>query len=236
MDDDAFGQVLIRYLDGDDRALHHIVERDDGLVDCAATGLYFEDDRPWHRAEQAVLSHAHGRILDIGAGAGRFALQLAHLGHDVVALDVSDGCAEVCQKRGLETFHGTVFDYEGAGFDSFLLMGNNYGLLGSPQHAPLFLSRLASLANPGALVMGTGVGLATDDPLHLEYHAANRAAGKPPAQLSLRIRWRKLTGPWFDYWLQDPEDVARLAEEFGWEQVALYEGQPAYGLVLRFTG
>ena len=143
---------------------------------------------------------------------------------------------DVCRRRGLETFLGTIFEYEGPRFDGFLLLGNNIGLLESPSHAPRFLERLTALANPGAGIMGTGVPPATDDPVHLEYQAANVAAGKPPAQLRLRTRWRNIQGPWFDYWLQDPEDVVALAEPFGWRQEALYRGEPAYGLVLQLNG
>lgn len=234
MEGDAFGKALLAYTDG--QAGTHIIEREDGLVEAFQADIYFDADRIWHDIEQAALSHARGRVLDIGAGAGRFSLELAERGLDVVALDVSEGAVEVCRSRGLPTFLGTIFDYEGGPFDGFMLIGNNLGLLESPDHAPRFLRRLTELAEPGALIMGTGLPPATDDPVHLEYQAANMAAGKPPAQLRLRVRYRNVQGPWFDYWLQDPEDVVAEAAEHGWMQEALYRGDPGYGIVLRLSG
>lgn len=235
MEGDAFGLALLAYLEEGGAAGTHVVEREDGLVDAFAADLYFEAPRPWHLAEQAVLAHADGRVLDIGAGAGRFSLELVERGLEVLALDVSEGAVEVCRRRGLDTFLGTIFDFDGAPFDGFLLLGNNLGLLESPEQAPRFLQRLTELARPGARIMGTGLRPATADPVHLEYQAANVAAGKPPAQLRLRVRYRNVQGPWFDYWLQDPADVTDAAGRFGWAQEALYEGDPWYGLVLRLT-
>ncbi len=236
MEGDAFGAALLAHLERGGAAGTHMVEREDGLIESFSADIYFEGDRPWHAIEQAVLGHADGRVLDVGAGAGRFALELVDRGLDVVALDVSRGAVEVCRQRGLETFLGTVFEYDGPGFDGFLLLGNNLGLLENPEHAPRFLGRLTELANPGARIMGTGRPPATDDPIHLEYQAANVAAGKPPAQLRLRNRWRNLQGPWFDYWLQDPADMVDLAGSFGWTQTAKYEADSSYGLVLELSG
>lgn len=232
---DAFGQALLTYHEHGGDAGTHVIEREDGLVDASPADIYFDAPRRWHEQEQAVLTHAEGRILDVGAGAGRFALELEDRGCQVVALDTSDGAVEVCRRRGLETFHGTIFEYDGPRFDGFVLLGNNLGLLESPGHAPRFFERLTELARPGGRLMGTGVPPATADPVHLEYQTANVAAGKPPGQLLLRVRYRNLQGPWFAYWLQDPADIVGLAEPFGWSKEALYEGENCYGLVLRLS-
>ncbi len=227
---------MLAHFDEGGQAGTHVIEREHGLVDPFPADIYFDSSRPWRDVEKAVLTHAAGRILDVGAGAGRVALELAERGLDVVALDVSEGAIEVCRRRGLRTFLGTIFDYTGETFDGFVLLGNNLGLLESPAHAPRFLRRLTELARPGATIMGTGLPPATNDPVHLEYQAANVAAGKPPAQLRLRVRYRNVQGPWFDYWLQDPAAVVEEAAEFGWAEEALYEGDPWYGLVLRLSG
>jgi methylase of polypeptide subunit release factors len=58
-----------------------------------------------------ACAEARGRILDIGAGAGRAALYLQETGRDVVAPDVSPGAVDVCKRRGVRrTVIGTVED------------------------------------------------------------------------------------------------------------------------------
>ena len=76
------------------------------------------------------------------------------------------------------------------------------------------------MAAPGAKIIGTGRDpLAIDDPDHLAYHQANRDRGRPPGHMLLRIRWRRLTTPWFDYWFFPVDELERLATASGWELV-----------------
>ena len=123
-------------------------------------------------------------MLDIGAGAGRACLALQERGHDVLALDTSPAAVRVCRKRGVrDTFTGTVHDLADGRpgpFDTFLLLGNNLGLLGTPQTAPGFLAALTALSSPDARVVGIGTDpYTTQDPIHLRHHERNRSAGRP---------------------------------------------------------
>lgn len=225
---DAFGAALLEYLEAVDRGPRwfdpgpgwHVVERDDGAVDANPAGPYFAPPEAWDTdLERRALDLARGRVLDIGAGAGRFALALVDRGHAVLALDVSPGAIEVCHRRGIATTHlGTVFDLPaGAGrFDTFLLAGNNLGLLESATHGPRFLQALRGLAAEDALVLGTGLDpFATDDPSHLAYHERNRRLGRLPGQIRLRTRHRDVATDWWDYLFQPPDDLAAMAEGTG---------------------
>ncbi len=218
---DALGQALLAHLEHSEEAGIHIVERDDGLVHADSAAIYFSESGGWFPIEASAPARAQGRVLDIGAGGGRFALALQGMGHEVVALDVSEGCLEVCRRRGVHnTFHGTIFDLADtgpAGFDTFLLMGHNIGLLGGPEHAPAFLGVLAGIANPRAKLIGTNRDPAgTDDPVHLAYHRANVDRGRPPGQLRLRVRWDAIATEWFDYWFLPAAELAAIAESAGW--------------------
>ncbi len=218
---DALGAALLAHLDEGEAGGLHVVERDDGYISVDSANPYFSVAGGWFPVEESYADGVHGRVLDIGAGAGRFSIDLQNRGHQVVALDVSAGCLEVCRRQGvLETFHGTIFDLAATDpepFDTFLLMGHNIGLLGSPATAPRFLGTLAMMANPAATIIGTTrEPLATSDPHHLAYHQMNRDRGRPPGQLTIRVRWRHLATAWFDYWFPATDELTTVATEGGW--------------------
>jgi SAM-dependent methyltransferase len=237
---DALGAALLAHLDEGSPAGMHVIERDDGYVGADPADLYFTKIGEWFAIEESVAGRVRGRVLDIGAGAGRFATELQRQGHDVVALDVSDGCLEVCRRRGVRnTFSGTIFDLadEGPdGFDTFLLMGHNLGLLAGPEHAPKFLDCLGTLANPGAKIIGTNRDpLRTEDPTNLAYHQRNRDRGRRPGQLVIRVRYGNLATPWFDYWFLPIDELESLAAACGWELVGKTFENDHYLAELRLT-
>ena len=236
---DAFGESLLAHVAGAGRTAH-FVERDDGFLESGPPALYFAEPEDWLPVEAGAVAASRGEVLDIGAGAGRFALALQAEGHAVVALDTSPGAVEVCRHRGVEeTFLGTVFDLADSTerrFDTMLLMGHNLGLIQSAAHAPRFLDALRRLSRPGARIVGTGRMLATDDPSHLRYHERNRSAGRLPGQLRLRVRFREMATDWFDYLIVDPDDLDTMAQPTGWsvtevttvdvDYLAVLEGAP----------
>ena len=235
---DAFGLALLDYLEHGSDGWDHFVERDDGLLEFIDPGVFFESESDWSATEAVVLERAGYRVLDIGAGAGRHALPLQQAAHDVVALDISPGAIEVCGRRDVRrTFTGTVFDLADTGggpFDTFLLCGNNLGLLESPAHAGRFLGALDQLAAPGAEIIGTCVDpLATINPLHLEYHELNSGRGRLPGQLRLWTRWANVASPWFDYLFLPVQELEALAKESGWRLVEQQPGPRPYLAVLQ---
>jgi SAM-dependent methyltransferase len=237
---DALGLALLDYLEHGSEARSHFIERDDGLLETVDTGVMFTDESDWTVVEAPVGDRAGRRVLDVGAGAGRHALPLQESGRQVVALDISPGAVEVCQRRGVrETFIGTVFDLaetDPEPFDTFLLAGNNYGLLENREHGLRFLAALAEMAVPGAEIMGTCVDPSdTEDPLHLAYHERNRNRGRHPGQIRLRARWGDMATSWFDYLFLPVGELEELAERAGWELVEYQPGSRPYLAVLRLA-
>ena len=108
--DDAYGQLLLAALEGDEVA--EIVERDDGFIDASTMGpkLYFAPFRRWPSHHRRAMRHAKGRVLDVGAGAGRVSLHLQERGQDVVAIDNSPGAIAVCRRRGVREARVLAFD------------------------------------------------------------------------------------------------------------------------------
>jgi SAM-dependent methyltransferase len=239
---DAFGAALLACLESgiEPGAVPEVVERDDGLISVSDIARYFSPPRG--AQAEWIIERAAGRVLDIGAGAGRYALALQERGLAVTALDISAGALEVCRRRGVNaTFHGTLTDFADSTterFDTLLLMGANLGLLGAPADTPGFLHALTQLAAPHGRVLAEGSdGGATDDPIHLNYHEASARAGLPRHLVRLRVRHRDIATEWFDYLRPDLEELSRLIESSDWaiSDQALLPGMSAASYVVELT-
>jgi SAM-dependent methyltransferase len=207
---DAFGQML---LDGPGL---EIIERDDGFLD-AVKMSYFAPVGQWPAVERRALRWVQGRVLDAGVGAGRAALELERRGRSVVGIDVSPGAIEVARRRGVSDVRLLAFEHVDGSlgrFDTIVMFGNNFGLFGSPSKAKRLLRRLRPLAD--RIVAGSNDPYATVDPAHLAYQEHNRKRGRSAGQLRLRVRYRDLIGPWFDYLIVSPDEMASLVEGTQW--------------------
>ena len=218
---DAFGQSLIDCLDAGVPygQIVHTVERDDGHREFTDTAEYFRE--AWSPRDRWAMRRARGRVLDIGCGAGPHSLHLQQAGHDVVALDPSPGCIEVCRRRGVKTaFLGTVHDLASENpqpFDTFLFLGNNLGVLASADEARRTLTALAGMASPEAIVLGENLDpYRTARPEHLRYHERNRSLGRMPGQVSLRVTYNGLAGEWFDYLFASKDELDTLIAATPW--------------------
>jgi SAM-dependent methyltransferase len=226
---DAFGEALLEFL-GDRGPGAHVIERDDGLVEAMpSVEPYFGGPEAYADIEVQALDLAGDHVLDIGAGAGRFSLAVQDRGSDVVALDDSAGAIDVCRRRGVrrvvnESFHVYRPDER---FDTFLMMGHNLALLApDPVRS---LERLAEMATPGAVILGTSLDpYATDDPAHLEYHRANRIRGRRGGHIVMRVRTKRTIGPWFDYLFSTFEELSELAGRTEWRVEKVAEDDVRY--------
>jgi SAM-dependent methyltransferase len=236
-EEDAYGRLILRYLEEGEGI--EIVEREDGFIDAGRYGpaAYFFPFRRWPKAERQALRVARGRVLDVGCGAGRVALELQERGHEVVAIDLSPLAVEVSRRRGAQDVRElpvTRVSRELGLFDTIVMFGNNFGLMGSPRRAPWLLRRFRSLTNDGARILAESVNpYTTDNPEHLAYHERNRRRGRMGGQLRIRIRHGSFATPWFDYLLVSPEEMAELAAGTGWElRRVIDEGEHVYVGVL----
>jgi len=235
--EDAYGQLVLAHLEG--RAAIEIVERDDGYIAASpvAPAHYFWPYRRWPAHQRRGMRFVRGRVLDVGAGAGRVALRLQERGLDVVAVDPSPLAVEVCRRRGVRDARVAGLEQvdEAFGrFDSVIMYGNNFGVFGSASKARRLLRRLHLLTTDrGRIVAESNDPYGTDDPSHLAYHDRNRLRGRMAGQLRLRVRHGQYATRWFDYLIVSPEEMGELVEESGWRIARLISsGASLYVAVL----
>jgi len=203
------------------RPVIEVIERDDGLVNGAPADQYLAEPEQWPAHDRRALRLCRGQVLDIGAGAGRNAVELQRHGIAVTGLDTSPGAIEVARRRGLrDTVVTTIDRYAAAAatrYDTFLLLGGNLGLIEGSERAPVFLAALARLANPGARIVAQGADpYGTTDPVHVSYHRRNLERGRLGGQLRLRLRYRLMATEWFDYLTCSAEELEPLLAGTGW--------------------
>jgi SAM-dependent methyltransferase len=216
---DVFGKVMRDAARGIPGV--HIVERDDGFERESSIEQYVWPFERWaDHPEGLALEYVKGSVLDIGCGAGRVALHLQNMGFDVTGIDISPGAIEVCREQGLKKAYVMPvedLDFPDNTFDTILLFGNNFGLLGTDDLLITMLQKLQRITREDAVVLaGTICPTDTDNPRHLKYHEKNRSEGRPPGLVRLRLKYNGETGDWFDLRLAQPEEMQYVAERAGW--------------------
>jgi SAM-dependent methyltransferase len=229
-EEDAFGRLLLDYLAGDTGQL--ILELDDGRAGPALPAdVFFAENHAWPAQEQQVFEFVHGRVLDVGCGAGRHSIEAQRRGLDVVAIDISPGAVEVCRRREVRDVRLLPLAAIDAGlgtFDTVLMMCGNFGLVGAAADAVLALRTLHGMTTPSARIVLDSVDPYQDkDPADLAYQERNRARERLPGQVTIRLRYRDSATPWFELLNVSARELNDLAAEAGWHLAHLVEGEPS---------
>lgn len=231
---DVWGRIYLDHWRGE---VHpHVFVRDDGASNVFEdASAYF--DAPRGDGEGALCADLHGRILDLGCGAGSYTLLLERQGAEVVAIDSSDGAIRVCRERGCRD--ARVMDFtelrlDPESFDFIICMGNTLGIDQTPQTLPEHMSELRALLKPGGHLLVTGHDpLATEVPNRLRYAAENQGRGRPPGLVRVRTQYRGESTDWWEFWLPTEEELARASARAGWSVESVIREDSSRAWLLR---
>lgn len=188
--------------------------RADGLRFEIETEEYFTLEGTLESLDQLALDRCRGRVLDVGAGAGRHALALQERGLEVVAIDVSPICTELCRARGVREAHlFDVMKLDGAApfgrFDTLLFGMQTVGVAGGVAPLIRLLERLRDVLAPGGEILVDSSELR--DPW--EGDATDRSPER--GEIVLSTRYRGWVGEPFPWLYLGPRDLEAVAEAAG---------------------
>jgi SAM-dependent methyltransferase len=210
-----------------------VIERDDGFTDIGAGHeLYVAKFKDWDSSERRSMSYARGRIIDVGCGAGRVALYLQQQGFNVVGMDASRLAIRSARLRGLKKAWCMSIDDLSAkieSFDTIVLLGNNFGIFGSPERLRGMLGVWASRTSPGTriLAQSTSPYWGRAPAFDRAYCRRNKQKGLMAGQIRLRTRYQGCVGEWLDWLFVSRHEMRLLLRGTGWHQTRILGGLPS---------
>ncbi len=237
LEEDAVGQAIWAYHKGNKS--FEVIEREDGYVDVTSPKLYFTEFANWMSDEKKAIKYACGRILDVGCGAGRHSLYLQRKGLNVYGIDKSPLAVKMCKLRGVKkvkTMPLEDINFKPDSFDTIIMMGGNFALLGDTGKARTVLRKLHKITSKQSLIVASAVDVYSntrDNPAHMEYIRLNRKKGRLGGQWRIRIRFKQFTTKWFDLLHTSKEEMKELLAETEWKvQNFIDSVGPAYTAII----
>ncbi len=221
---DIFGQCCKDYFAGDTDA-KILVHSDLADTEELQASYLFRSYRDMPIHEKKAMELARGKILDIGACAGAHSLYLQNMGYDVTAIDISPGCCEVMEKRGLKNvIYGDIFDFKQGEFDTIYLLMNGIGIAGTMPNLPELFEYLKSFLTPsGKIVFDSS-------DLQYLYLDSGKAQNIPInndryyGEIVYNLQYKNLFSKDFFWLFADPYIVEAIASECGYNMHFVTKG------------
>jgi SAM-dependent methyltransferase len=234
---DPFGQAMFDYYHGKiDRVKHEGWE---------TTCKRYFDEIAWFDREKKAIQLAKGKILDIGCSVGRHVLYLQRHGYDVVGIDNSPLSIAIAKKRGIKNAKVvsiTQLSYRTGVFDTIIMFGNNFGLVGTEKRAKWVLRRFKRMTTRDALILAGYGGdspitpsLFEEKPDMKNQCEENIASGKFPGEVTHHVHYGEhvATIPWL--YISTAEFLSLLDVTGWWMQEKIQDGTGACIAVLAKT-
>ncbi len=212
-----FAAALVRYHEGD-ASSEFVILRDDGFSQRVPASLFFASGS-FPALEAQALDLCKGRVLDIGAAAGRHSLELIARGFEVASLDVLPEVECILRDRGAQrVIVADILTYTGDRFDTLLMLMNGIGMVGAPDGLRRFLRHAHQITTASAQILCDSIDVSiTTDPGHVAYRRRNLDSGRFPGQQSFTMSGGGIVGEPFEWLHLDFGTLSEFGEEAGWQ-------------------
>jgi len=211
------GAALLDFHHGD-AAVEIVVVSDLWENESTPVAAYYRpDDQILPALEREALELCRGRVLDLGAGAGRHAIELQRAGHDIVAVDPLPEAVEIMKDRGIADVRmGDLSAVRGERFDTVLMLMHGLGVVGDLHGLGRLFEELPMVLNPGGRLVCDSADLAAvlgdespdvlDDLLSPDTYLG---------EVKFGLRYGSLEGPRYPWIFIDPGTLEIIANAAG---------------------
>lgn len=216
---DLFGQALYDYYKGRQIApllLHTSFSTPDELD----LEVFFFNDDQFTSLEKYALEQCKGKVLDIGAAAGRHSKYLQVKGIDVTGLDTSPNCVKLMREIGIhKVLHQNIFDLKDSRYDTLLMLMNGIGLVRNLEGLASFLKRMKDHLNKGGQII-----MDSSDVSYLK-EEYNYISEGYIGEVAYCYEYMGMESPWFKWLYVDMKTLTKIAAKEGWCTQIIYENQ-----------
>ena len=222
---DAYGEALLDY-QNDRYVPPLLLNTSYGVQEDMPAEVFFRSLDDFNELEKYALSLSKGKILDVGAGAGAFTLELQEMGHRVTALEISEMACRVMKQRGVhDIVNSSIEGFDGGKYDTILFMMNGLGLFGTLEGLESGLKKINSHLAEG------GVIIADSSDIRYLYESAlpeNFYFG----EINYQYIYHRRPGDWFKWIYVDQKTLKYYASRAGLHCQVIYEGENDHYLVI----
>ena len=194
-----------------------MIVRADGYADKQSIEHFFSSDLSLP-GEKEALDLCRGKVLDVGAGAGRHSLILQERGFDVTAIDISAQAVEIMKDRKVrDVKHASISEYNDGRFDTVLMFSHGLGIAGDLDGLGKLLKHASKIITPGGQIIGDSLDVrCTQKPVHLEYQQAQIQVGAYVGEMRFNLKYKDVVGPEFGWLHVDFATLSKIAREHSW--------------------
>lgn len=228
---DPLGKALNDYFNGN-KLGKIIVKSNISEDETISVDYFFRPEEAIPALEQKALQLCRGKVLDVGAAAGRHSVILQKRGFEIYPIDISAGAVAVMKNRGL--LHARQADYfnlEKEKYDTLLFMMNGVGICGHLEKLDQFFIKAGELLNPGGQIL-----LDSSDIFYMLVDEDRSVALDLQAsyygEVKYQMQYDGVEGPFFHWLFVDFETLSTYANRNGFSCEMILEG-PHYEFLAR---